>query len=207
MRKGFSWMFRKKCKSCGEKVERKFNYCPWCGGSLKVGGSRDDFGMLGRNDTERAQEETRLPFGMEKIMGSLVKQLEKQIGNMDIDERTGFPKGIKIQIARSPMGQVTKKPVKKREVVYVSNEEAERRSSLEKMKAESRMRRIGDVIIYEIETPGLKKKEDVVITELATGLEIRAYSKDKCYVKIIPLKVEVLGWKVEKEKVLVEFRG
>ncbi|MCD4770963.1 zinc ribbon domain-containing protein [archaeon] len=200
-------MFRKKCRSCGEKVEKKFNYCPWCGGSLKVGGDRDDFGMLGRDDSRRIQEEMKLPFGMEKIMGSLVKQLEKQMGNMNFDEKDGFPKGIKIQIARKPMGQVVQKKVPKMEVVEVSEKEADRRAGLKKVEAKSRVKRLGDVIIYEIETPGLKKKEDVVITELATGLEIRAYSKDRCYVKVIPLKVEILSWRVDRERVMVELRG
>jgi len=39
------------------------------------------------------------------------------------------------------------------------------------------------------------------------GLEIRAYSKDKCYVKVIPLKVEILSWRVDRERVMVELRG
>lgn len=200
-------MFGKKCTSCGEKVEKKFNYCPFCGGSMKAGNDRGDFGILGRNDRNVAQENVKLPFGMEKIMGSLVKQLEKQIGNMEIDERTGFPKGIKIQVARSPMEQVMRKQIKTKEIVQVSEKEAGRRARLKKMEAESRMKRLGDVIIYEIAAPGLKKKEDVVITELATGLEIRAYCRDNCYVKTIPLKVEVLNYRVGNEKVFVEMKG
>jgi len=200
-------MFGKKCRSCGEKVERKFNYCPWCGGPLKVGKGRDDFGMLGRDDSRGIQGEAKLPFGMEKIMGSLVKQLEKQMGDMNFDEKNGFPKGIKIQIARRPTGQVVQKKVPRREVVEVSEKETERRARLKKVEAKSRVKRLGDVIIYEIEAPGLKKKEDVVITELATGLEIRAYAKDKCYVKIIPLKVEILSWRVDRERVMVELKG
>jgi len=46
-----------------------------------------------------------------------------------------------------------------------------------------------------------------MITELETGIEIRAYSKDKCYIKVIPLKVEVLNWRVGEEMVFVEFKG
>jgi HSP20 family molecular chaperone IbpA len=200
-------MFRKKCRSCGEKVERKFNYCPWCGGPLKVGEDRDDFGMLGRDDSRRIQEDMKLPFGMEKIMGSLVKQLEKQMGDMNFDEKNGFPKGIKIQIARRPTGQVVQKKMPRSKVVEVSEKENERRARLKKVEAKSRVKRLGDMIIYEIETPGLKKKEDVVITELATGLEIRAYSKDKCYMKVIPLKVEILNWKVDRERVMIELKA
>ena len=201
-------MFKKKCRGCAEKVDRKFSYCPWCGASLKVR-SEGDFGMLGSSDSGRVQEELKLPFGVEKIMGSLVKQLEKQIGNMEVDERTGMPKGLKIQIARGPMGQqvVQNKAVERKTAVVVSGDEAERRAGLKKVDAESRVRRLGDVIIYEIEAPWIAKKEDVVVTELETGIEIRAYARDKCYVKVIPLKVEILGVRVDREKVSVELRG
>ncbi len=211
-------MFNKKCRGCAEKVDRKFNYCPHCGASLKSK-REGDFGMLGSSDGGHAfgsptrddsgEPEFKLPFGIEKIMGGLVKQLEKQLGNMDIDERTGMPKGFKIQIARGPMApQVMQKKAEGRKaVVVVSEKEAERRASLEKVSAESRVKRLGDVIIYEIEAPGIQKEEDVILTELETGIEIRAYAKDKCYVKVIPLKVEILGLRVGKEKVFVEMRG
>lgn len=198
-------MFKKKCRGCAEKVDKKFNYCPHCGASMKA--EDKDMGMLGFSDAGKIEQELKLPFGVEKIMGSLVKQLEKQIGNMEVDEKTGMPKGFKIQIGRMPMGAVAQKPMKKREIVLVSGEEAERRAGLEKVEAESRVKRLGDVIIYEIKAPGVMRKEDVVVTELETGIEIRAFAKDKCYVKVIPLKVEILGMRIDREKVSVELRG
>ncbi len=201
-------MFDKKCRGCAEKVDRKFSYCPHCGASLKIK-SKEDFGMLGSSDSGRVEEEFKLPFGIEKIMGGLVKQLEKQLGNMDVDEKTGMPKGLKIQIARGPMGPqvVQKKAEERKAVVIVSEKESERRANLKKVNAESRVKRLGDVIIYEIEAPGIAGEDDVVVTELETGIEIRAYAKEKCYVKNIPLKVEILGMRIDREKVCVEMRG
>lgn len=202
-------MLKKKCKSCAKKVERKFNYCPYCGASFKTAKEEDNFGMLGINDSnDLVQEELKLPFGVEKMMNSLINQLEKQMGNMDFEEGKGMPKGIKIRIAKgSPMGQIIQKtPKRKIEMPQVSEEEMERRIGLPKVDAESKVRRLADRIIYEIETPGVNKKEDVILTELATGLEIKAYSKNKCYVKFIPLKVEVVKCYVQKEKVFVELR-
>jgi len=202
------FMFRKKCRDCAKKVDRKFNYCPYCGASVKAADEKD-FGMLGSSDNGGVQEELKLPFGVEKIMGGLVKQLEKQLGNMEVDKKTGFPKGFKIQIARGPMGPqvVQKKAEERKAIVVVSEKEAERRANLEKVSAESKVKRLGDVIIYEIEAPGVLRKEDVVVTELETGIEIRAYARDKCYVKIVPLKVDVLGLRIDKERVCVEMRG
>jgi len=168
----------------------------------------DDFGMLGEDDFGNdVGIEQKLPFGMEKIMGSLVKQLEKQMGNMNFD---GMPKGIRINIVRGgpQMRQVVREtPKGKKEIVRISDEENERRMVLKKVEAESKVRRLADRIIYEIDAPGVRDKNDVVVTELATGLEIRMYSKDKCYVKLIPLKVELIGYRVKSEKVFVELKS
>jgi len=161
--------------------------------------------MLGRDDSaRRAQEDLKLPFGVEKIMNSLIGQLEKQMGSMDFDGE-GMPKGIKIRVARGPQANnVAKKKIRMPEI---SEQESERRIGLPKVEVESKVRRLADTIVYEIETPGVRRNEDVVLTELASGIEIKAYSKDKCYVKFIPLKVEVLGWKVDRDRVMVEIKG
>jgi len=203
-------MLKKKCKSCAKKVERRFNYCPYCGASFKAIKEEEDFGMLGIDDSnDMAQEELKLPFGVEKMMNSLINQLEKQMGDMSFENTKGMPKGIKIRIAKGPpMGQMIQKtPKRKIEMPQISEEEIERRINLPKVDAESKVRRISDTIIYEINTPGVNKKEDVVLTELATGLEIKAYSRNRCYVKFIPLKVEIVKYYVQKEKVFVELKG
>jgi HSP20 family molecular chaperone IbpA len=203
-------MLKKKCPSCSKKIQKKFSYCPHCGVGFKVRNDGNDFGMIGRSDSvNRPQNELKLPLGMGKIMNSLVKQLESQLGNMDIGNLEGMPKNVKIRVARGPgMGQVVEERAeKKMEMPAVSDAENERRSELPRVEVESKVRRLADSIIYEIDTPGVKKKSDIVLTELATGLEIRAYSKDKCYVKFIPLKVEVVRYSVEREKVIVEIRG
>ncbi len=72
-------MFKKKCSACAKKVEKKFNYCPYCGVSFKAGNDSKDFGMLGRDDSERrVQQDLGLPLGLNGIVNSLVKQLEGQ---------------------------------------------------------------------------------------------------------------------------------
>ena len=94
-------MFKKKCPGCKEKVERKFNFCPYCGMSFKKHDEQENFGMLGRDDIvdleRQARQEIKLPFGLNKIMGSLMKKLEKEMSGLDGE--TGTPKGFKIQIS------------------------------------------------------------------------------------------------------------
>lgn len=203
-------MVGKKCPGCEKKVENKFNFCPYCGLMLRAGKRNNDFGMLGNNDNSGNVQNLKLPFGMDKMMNSLVKQLERQLGNLDFDDVEGMPKNVKIRISRNglPMGNmVQQKPKQKVEVPKVSEKEARRRINLPKENADSKMKRLGNTIIYEIDAPGIKRKEDIVLTELATGIEIKAYSDDKCYVKFIPLKVEVIEFYVRHEKVFVELKG
>lgn len=202
---------RKKCNSCEGKIESKFEFCPYCGNSLKKNKDKKNFGMLGRNDTiTKTSEEVKLPFGMEKMVGSLIKQLEKQMGTANFEDIQGMPKGIKFKITRGTpqMGQmIQEKPKIHEEISKVSDKELKRRMKLPKVDVESKVRRLADTITYEMETPGVKKKEDVVLTKLATGLEMKAYSNNKCYVKFIPLKIEVIEYYVREEKVFVELKG
>jgi len=201
---------KRKCPACAKKIERKFSYCPYCGVGFRAVSDEENFGMLGIDDSgNEVRVEEKLPFGIDKIMNSLIGQLERQMGNMNLGEN-GMPEGVKIQISRGPpqAGQVVQRaPVKKIEMQKVSEEENDRRIGLEKVEAESRVRRLADRIIYEIEAPGIRRKEDVVLTKLATGLEIKAYSDEKCYVKFIPLTVEVIGYGIRGEKVVVELKS
>jgi len=209
-------MFKKKCPSCARKAGKDFGYCPYCGASFRVIQENENFGMLGREDsTEHIREELKLPFGMNKIVNSLVKQLEKQMNDMNGEMQSGMPRGFKIRIAsgQPQMRQIMKTGPRfqrndscKLEVPKVSEEESKKRASLPKVEVESKIKRLADRILYEIEAPGVRTKNDIVLTKLASGLEIKAYSDKKCYVKFIPLTVEVIEYYVREEKVFVELK-
>jgi len=205
-------MFKKKCSGCAKPIEKKFNFCPYCGTSFKAKKEKENYGMLGRLDSKNSlpQKEMKLPMGMDRMVNSLVKQLEKQLGNLDEMEPGKMPKGFSIRLSPGKPQQirqvVQKAPIKKIEE-KITTEEKIRRQKLPKENAESKVRRLGDKIIYEIKTPGIKNIKDVIITELATGIEIKAYSKNKCYTKTIPLKVELIGHYVKEEKVFIELKG
>ena len=207
-------MFEKKCPDCGKKIKHSFNFCPFCGADFKKKKNEEDYGMLGTDDfVELHQQKTnvvKLPFGLNKLMGGLIKQLDRELREMvqeDMQVR-GVPRGFQIKISSGqPKLQKVVSPVKSAEKIRISRDEINRRKKLPRVEAESQIRRLGDVIIYEIATPGVSKKEQVVIAKLEEGLEVKAYSKDKCYYKVIPLKVEIARWGVLGEKVVVELKG
>ena len=135
-------MFKKKCSDCGKKVEKGFCYCPYCGAGFR--GSGDGYGMLGVDDSGGdVRVEQKLPFGMEKVMGSLIKQLEKQMGNMNFEGGQGMPKGFSVRISRGPASGVSGKELGIRDkelgarkgvvVEEVSEAEVERRMGLPKV--------------------------------------------------------------------------
>jgi hypothetical protein len=129
-------MLKKKCSDCAEKIDKKFSYCPWCGASIKKNREREDFGLLGRSDStdhqmmNQNQLNTGLPFGLEKMMGPLMKQLEKELSNLE-KQNGGMPKNIKISFGNPNLMNMQKqqKAQKKQELpkVIVSDEEKHRR--------------------------------------------------------------------------------
>jgi predicted RNA-binding Zn-ribbon protein involved in translation (DUF1610 family) len=207
-------MVRNKCPSCAKKIEKKFSYCPYCGESFKQRSEKENYGFLGREDTTdipKENQEIRLPFGLNKMVESLAKQLERQITNMDFEQNQNMPlpKGFKIKISTGQQPQIiqeqtNKKETKKELEEHITETEQKRRNKLPKKEAESKIKRLADKIIYEIQTPGIQKEKDVTIIELATGIEIKAYTKNTCYTKYIPIKTEITNYYIEGKKLIVE---
>lgn len=207
--------WKKKCPSCARKIEKKFNFCPYCGCSFKKFQEQENFGMLGRDDMlDRLPEMApNIGFpGLDKMMNSLVKQLEKQMTEMSKSgENTPIPKGFKIQIStgrpKINQAQIPQTPEKTLKLQEIKPEEQKRRKSLPIKEPESTIRRLSDKLLYEISVPGVKSKKDIVMQKLENSIEIKAYSKDHCYFKTIPLRVEIIGIYLKNEKLFLELKG
>jgi hypothetical protein len=202
-----------KCGTCNRKLKKSFSFCPHCGHPTGSQGNRGDYGMIGRNDAANSfSEELKLPFGMGKIVNSLVKQLERQMTDVNMQNQNGVPRGFRINVTtgnpqHNKAGQILQPsigPTEKREVV--SGKEQLRRSKLQRVDAKSKMKRLADKIIYEIEAPGVKSRKDVSVIELASGIEIKAFSKTQCHVKFIPITAEAIEHYLENEKVFLEMK-
>ncbi len=195
-------MIKNKCPSCAKKIDKNFNYCPWCGAGIKDIKNKKDYGFLGKNDNLESSlfsQEVKLPFGMDKIVGSLMKQLEKEMGDSG-----KIPKfNIKIQ-AGIPQKREVQKEIRKEEI-KISPEEKERRSKLPRKIAKSNVKRFSDSIIYEIDIDEVKDKSQINILKLENGFEIRIFGKEFCFVKDIPLDMNLIGYKILKDKVVFEF--
>jgi len=203
-------MARLKCNSCGEKIKKSFDFCPYCGIPSRNFSDQKNYGLFGKSDSINNQmNQVKLPLGMGRMVNSLIKQLEKEIGEINFEGNENIPRGFKIRISAGKPGsqQMVKQEKAQIEKKQISKEERARRTKLSRVDAKSNVRRLSDRIIYEIETPGVSSKNDVSITNLASGIEIKAFSKDKCFVKFIPLNVEVMRYSLSDDKLFLELKA
>jgi len=203
-------MLKKRCSSCEKKIDRSFRFCPWCGKPTKKI-RQEDYGMLGFDDEIEQTIQDSFSFfggGLGNIFNQLTKQISKELQNLD-SEKQRKPRGIEIRFSTGkPIQRIIRdSEVKNPQIEEIDDYERERRNGLPLEVAESKIRRLPEGVVYEISAPGIKSKQDVSILRMENSLEIRAYSKDKCYTKTIPIKVDVLKYGVKDGKVLVQIKN
>lgn len=89
----------------------------------------------------------------------------------------------------------------------VSKTQSEKYSRLPRQEPETSVRRLTDKIIYEISLPGIKNEKDISINKLQNSIEIKAFSKDKAYFKLIPISLPIKTWNLDKEKLVLELKA
>lgn len=211
-----------KCEGCGKKTEKKHSFCPFCGNNfLNSKKEREDFGLLGKNDFSE-QEELLQPqqFGMmDKILNSMVnsmmknldKQLKDQFKDMEDDlgkpEIRSMPSGIKIKISGPfDINQRKRNPQARKQVRQeIGEEQLKKITKLPRAKAKTNVKRFGDKIIYELATPGVASPQDVFVSKLESGYEIKVIGDKKVYVNNVPINLPMKKYTIAKDKLLVEF--
>jgi hypothetical protein len=214
---------RIKCENCGINTEEKNSFCPNCGNNLSdPGQEQEDFGLLGRDDLTVPEENYHKVEGfgitdklINSIMSSMMKNLDKQFKNqfkdierdLDKTEIKSFPNGIRIKIAGTLDPNQKKKAISQRRVAghTINEKQIQQISTLPKAKAKSNVKRIGDKVIYELSIPGVKSPQDVFISKLESGYEIKAIGSKKVYINSVPINLPLKRFSVLKNKLQVEF--
>lgn len=213
-------MFNKKsCNKCGKKINDKDNFCPYCGNSLKEN-NKKDLGMLGENDFDQGfQDISKNLFGgisggmLNKMLTGAAKMLEKE---MQKTMKASQPKtNIKLmingkEVKLTPQNKLSKKQTPKKQIkeihqIIFDAESQKKFSNLEKTEPKTNIRRFSEKIIYEIDVPEIKSVKDISIIKLENSLEIKALSKEKAYLKAIPINFPLTNYKVSKGKLTLEF--
>jgi len=167
-----------------------------------------------------------LGFPFNAIFKQLEKQIEKEMrvvdknmdkSLLDMDDPTPMVGGLTIKIDSSngtpiikvsSMNQHEKHKAPKESVGLrpkIDEKKVEELSKLPKEEANTTVRRLTDRIIYELDIPGVDK-ENIMVTKLQNSIEIKAFSKDKAYFKLIPLAHQILNSRLEEGKLVLELK-
>lgn len=192
-------MFNKKtCNNCSEKLKSSYNFCPECGSKTNLESTK--WGMLGKNDESKA--EPQIPKAMGGLTGGLInkmlgntmkmleKELQKEMGQNQTPPNTKFKlmingKELSPQVNLSQQGN-SKENVKILPIEF-SKDNLKKWSKLEKESPKTNLKRVGDEVRYEIDIDGVNSIKDISIMKLENGIEVKAISKDKAYLKTISI--------------------
>jgi hypothetical protein len=194
-----------KCRKCSSNVEDKFSFCPYCGSNLtSKEKEKKDFGMLGKNDIiENIPLNNAMPF--EGMISSLANTIFKQLtenmrNNTEIQE---FPNGIAIRVGVPVQKQKPQKP-KRNEL---TEEQIGKISKLPRAEAKTKIVRLSDKIIYELSTPGIESIQDILVSKLESGYEIKSICPKKIYTSTIPISLELKRISIDSNKTFIEFKA
>jgi hypothetical protein len=206
-----------KCKRCESKLKEAYSFCPSCGLDLRnIQKEMQDFGMLGKNDEVFGAPLVGGLGGLgisERMINSLIKGLtksiESQMKNIDSEneEKTRtdikrFPNGISIRMGTLPLPKEQKKKQVKK---FITEEQIKRMSKLPRKDTKADVRRFSDKIVYEAKTPDVENIEDIFISKLETGYEVKAIGKKKVYVVNIPINLPIKKYSLKSRNLNVEF--
>jgi HSP20 family molecular chaperone IbpA len=212
-------MFNKKnCRNCGEKIKGDFIFCPFCGSSTGKELREEDWGLLGKND--EMQEMNTLSRGLfagmsdkmlNKMLSSAMKMLEKEMQKGMSSQNTELQSNIELYINGKKISpeniKVTKKVEKqpKSPIIQTFNQENIKKfSTLPKKEPTTNIRRLSNKVVYEIDIPGVTSIKDIAVSKLENSIEIKAVAKDKAYAKVIPIDLPLRGFKLDKDKLILE---
>ena len=217
---------KKQCKKCNSKINKDFDFCPFCGNRID---DSANWGMLGKNDSipENSNPENSLLGGfggisggmLNKMISGTMKMLEKEMQKeMNTTQKQPMPKtnfelyinGKKIKpsnihVTRKPIKQTPKQSIRHQK--EFSEENLKKISKLPRKEPLTNVKRIADKLIYEIKVPGVKSITDVSIVQLENSIEVKAISKDKVYSKLIPLSLPITHYNLEKNLLVLELEN
>ena len=217
-------MFRKKiCRQCGTSIKDKYDFCPYCGNRLDR--KKEDFGMLGKDDffNDNNINEFKFPAGFNLILNSVMKNFEKQFReiekkqmpkesekpgerkHLNINISIGKPIPMKINSPGMPNAHLQSyKESRRKSFDDLSPEKLKRFSRLPKEEPKTNIRRLSNKVFYEIDLPGVKSAKDISLLNLEKGVELKAVSDKKAYMKSIPISLPILKYKLSKGKLVLE---
>ncbi|MFA7707915.1 MAG: zinc-ribbon domain-containing protein [Candidatus Pacearchaeota archaeon] len=220
-------MFKKKCPRCEKKIEKEFDFCPYCGANLKSRYDDDDYGILGKNDFINKDTNSMLNFGgsfLDKMINNAMKMIEKQMQELpegfEENMKRTQPKttsnmrirfmvnGKEIPIRQANESQRTKiNNTEEKKPVKLTEQQTKQLAKLPRKEPKTTMKRLSGKLIYELAVPGVSNIKDIIINKLENSIEIKAISKDKIYSKNLNVNLQILRYSLEDENIILELKA
>jgi HSP20 family molecular chaperone IbpA len=216
-------MFKKQCPRCNERVKGNYDYCPSCGYSIKSKKDDKDYGLLGKNDFMPENNQfidlgnsfiERLLSSAMKELPALMKNFEKQISNQEPSETLSnakvptnlnvqfFVNGKRVFPGKKENSFKTTPEIRPENKVF--NEKIQNMSKLPRLEPSSKLKRIDNKVIYELEVPGVTNINDVLINKLENSIEIKALAKDNVYLKNLSVNLPLISYKLIGDNLVLE---
>lgn len=188
-----------KC-SCGQDLERKWMFCPFCGKKIQKG-IKINFPIIGFNKKKKFDDFDSPEDGMDQMN----RQVEKMF------KAFGFPGKVNIQIHRGKPGQMV--PVKSKQqqkqvrTPVKMDEDAPVRVK-EMLEPITTSSKTSEGIRFVMQLPGVRGVNDVKVRQFEESIEIKAYAGSRGYFKVIPINPnsEIIDKKFKNEMLKLVIR-
>ena len=206
-------MFSKKqdCPKCKSSIKQEFDFCPHCGCDIRSP-EKDlqDYGLLGKHDMAQTPLVGGGSMGFsDKILNSiftqLMKTLEQQMRGAaprqaENTEVRQLPNGIILTVntQRNPAARVSKRRT-------LSEAQMKRMAALPRAEAKTDVRRLSDRVLYELKAPGVGSVEDVFVSKVESGYEVKVISEKKVYINSLQVDLPLKGYSLNEKGVTFEF--
>jgi hypothetical protein len=216
-------MFKKKCPKCEKKIEKSYDFCPYCGMNFKSKYDDEDYGFLGKNDFINKEANPMLNVGgsfLDKMINNAMKIIEKQMQEMPNSFEQNMKKtsskmpsnmrikfmvnGKEIPIVQSDGSQ--KQEIQKSKDISLSEQQKKQLAKLPRKEPKITMKRVSGRLIYEINVPGVYDIQDIIINKLENSIEVKAISKTKVYSKNLNINLPILKYSLDNENIILELK-
>lgn len=179
---------------CGKNIDKKWNFCPYCGRRIDKG-FRFKFPGFSRKE-ENIEDEFQM-------MNKQVEQMFKMFG---------LPGKVNVKVMRGePGGMVPVQPrtMQKKKKIKAESPPEEPKKVKEMLEPITKMTKTVDGLKTVMQLPGVKSGKDVKIRKFTESIEIRAYADQRGYFKVIPVgpNSEIIDKKFANEMLKLVIKG
>ncbi len=184
-----------KCKSCKKDLgEEQWKYCPHCGEEV----TKKPLYAFGMQDVAN-----RMVSGIERhLMRKLFIALAETAKRSESANPRGFT--VKITSAKRPVAQAVRQSTRQQPDMTTASKRPVPKETIE---PNIDITKLPGKLKINIPLPGIECMDDIDILEFENSCEIRAYTEDKLYFKIIqvPQNLNLNEKNLNNETLILEF--